>query len=66
MPFAMVDDEALNPVDISLLGTNAVMLVPDHVAHLIKQFRFARGRRSKYSLCHDSDFVPPALKLKPD
>ena len=33
---------------------------------LIKQFRFARGRRSHYPLCHDSDFVFPALKLKPD
>jgi len=66
MPFAMVDDEPLNPVDVSLLSADAVMFAADDVPHLIKQFRFARGRRSQYSLCHDSDFVPPALRLKPD
>ena len=33
---------------------------------LIKQFGFARGRRSHYPLCHDSEFVLPAPKLKLD
>jgi hypothetical protein len=42
------------------------MFAADDVPHLIKQFRFARGPRSQYSLCHDSDFVLPAPKLKPD
>ena len=31
-----------------------------------KQFGFARRRRSHYPLCHESDFVLPPLKLKPD
>ena len=33
---------------------------------LINQFGFARGRRSHYPLCHDSEFVLPAPKLKLD
>jgi hypothetical protein len=66
MTFAVVDDEAFNPVDISLLGADIVMFAADDVPHLIKQFRFARGRRSHHPACHDSDFVLPALKLKPD
>ena len=66
MPFAVIDDEPLNPVDVSLLSADAVMFAADDVPHLIKQFTFARGRRSQYSLCHGSDFVLPALKLKPD
>ena len=64
MSFAVVDDEALNPVDVSLLGADAVMFAADDVPHLIKQFGFARGRRSHYPLCHDSEFVLPAPKLK--
>jgi len=66
MPFAMVDDEPLNPVDVSLLRADAVMFAADDVPHLIKQFRFARWRPSQYFLCHDSDFVLPSPKLKPD
>src|SRR4051812_38728007 len=38
MPFAMVDDEPLDPVDVSLLGANAIMFAADDVSHLIKQF----------------------------
>jgi len=66
MTFAMVDDEPLNPVDVSLLSADAVMFAADDVPHLIKQFRFARGQRSQYSLWHDSDLVLPAPKLKAD
>ena len=66
MPFPMVDNEALNPVDVSLLGADTVMFAADDVTHLIEQFGFARGRRSHYALCHDSDLVLPAPKLKPD
>ena len=66
MPFAMVDDEPLNPVDVSLLGMNTVMFAADDVPHLIEQFWFARGRHSHYPLRHDVDFVLPSLKLKPD
>ena len=65
MSFAVVDDEALNPVDVSLLGANTIMFAADDVPHLIQQFGFARGRRSHYPLCHDSDFVLAVLKLKP-
>ena len=50
MPFAMVDDEPLNPVDVSLLRADAVMFAADDVPHLIKQFRFARWRPSQYFL----------------
>jgi hypothetical protein len=66
MPFAVVDDDALNPVNVGLLGADIVMFAADDVPHLIKQFRFARGHRSHYPFCHDSDFVLPDLKLKPD
>ena len=66
MSFAVVDDEPLNPVDVRLLRADAVMFASDDVPHLIKQFGFARGRRSHYPLCHDSDFVLPTLKFKPD
>src|SRR5580704_9427925 len=48
--FAVVDDEALDPVDVSLLGTDAVMFAADDVPHLVEQFWFARGRRSHYPL----------------
>jgi len=66
MPLAVIDNEPLNPVDVSLLSADAVMFASDDVPHLIKQFRFARGRRSQYSLWHDSDLVLPAPKLKAD
>jgi hypothetical protein len=38
MPFAVIDDEALDPVDVSLLGANTVMFAADDVSHLIEQF----------------------------
>jgi hypothetical protein len=40
MPLPVVDDKPLDPVDISLLGADGVMLAPDDVSHLIEQFRF--------------------------
>jgi hypothetical protein len=40
MPLAVVDDKPLNPVDISLLGADGVMLAPDDVPHLIEQSGF--------------------------
>jgi hypothetical protein len=46
MPFAVIDDEALDPVDVSLLGANTVMFAADDVSHLIEQFGFAASRRS--------------------
>jgi hypothetical protein len=66
VPFAVVDDEALNPVDVSLLGADAVMFASNNVAHLLEQFWFAGSRHSHYALCHDSDSVLPNPKLKPD
>ena len=66
MPFIVKENEAFNPVDVSLLGANTVMFAADNVPHLIKQFRLARVGRSQYSLCHDSDSVPPTRKLKQD
>ena len=46
MSFAAVDDEPLNPVDVSLLGADAVMFAADDVPHLIEQFGFVGCRRS--------------------
>jgi hypothetical protein len=46
MPFAMENDEALNPIDVSLLGADTVMFATDDVSHLIEQFWFALSRRS--------------------
>ena len=46
MPFAVVDDEALDPVDVSLLGADGIVLASDDVAYLIEQLWFARSRRS--------------------
>lgn len=39
MTFAMEENVALDPVDVSLLSANAEMLAPNHVTHLIEQFR---------------------------
>ena len=64
--FAVVDNEPLNPVDVSLLGANTVMFTADNVPHLIEQFWFAGSRRSPYASQHDIDFVLPNPKLKPD
>ena len=36
------------------------------VAHLVEQFRFARGRHSPYDFWHDSDPVVSGFKLNPD
>ena len=36
MPLAVKQDVALDPVNISVLGTDAVMLKPDFVSNLIK------------------------------
>jgi len=66
MPFAVVDDEAPDPVDVSLLGANTVMFAADDVPHLIEQFWFVRGRHSHYPLRHESDFALPKPKLKLD
>jgi hypothetical protein len=62
----VVDNEPLNPVDVSLLGANTVMFAADDVPHLIEQFWFVGWRHSRYPVGHDSDFVLPTLKLKPD
>jgi hypothetical protein len=40
MPFAVVNDETLDPVDVSLLGADGVMLAPGDVSHLLEQFGF--------------------------
>jgi len=42
------------------------MFAADDVPHLVEQFWFARGRRSHYPVCHDTEFVLPSPKLKPD
>jgi hypothetical protein len=37
------------------------MFTADDVPYLVEQFGFARGRRSHYSVCHDTQFVLPNL-----
>jgi hypothetical protein len=52
MPFAAMDDEALNPIDVSLLSPDAKMLSSDYVTDLIQQFRFVIRGRNRYSRQH--------------
>ena len=47
MPFAMVDDEPLNPVDVSLLGADAVVLSADGVVNAVKETGFPRFVHSR-------------------
>ena len=45
MPQIMEPNEPLDPIAISPLGAQAVMLQPHHIAHLIEQFfRLAQSR----------------------
>jgi len=39
-------DEAFDPVAISLLGADGVVLQPDDIADLVEQFRLVAGGRS--------------------
>ena len=43
MPFAVIDDEALDPIAVSLLGPNAVVFSPDDFSNLIEQLRLVPG-----------------------
>ena len=40
MTFAMEENVAFDPLDVSLLSANAEMFAPNHVTHLIEQFWF--------------------------
>jgi hypothetical protein len=40
MTFAMEENVALDPVDVSLLSANAEVFAPNRVTHLIEQFPF--------------------------
>ena len=42
LTFIVVKNEALDPIDVCLLGAKTVMLAPDHVTNLIEQFWFVR------------------------
>src|ERR1700693_377572 len=46
MPFVMEPNEALDPIDIALLGPDAEMLSSNDVANLIEQFGFVLTRGS--------------------
>jgi hypothetical protein len=62
----VVNNEALDPIDVRLLGTNAVMLSPNDVAYLVEQFWFVRESAARYYWGHGNDFRFPRVKLKPD
>jgi hypothetical protein len=49
MSFAMKEDEASHPVQISLLGTNAVMADANDLTNLVEQAR----RREIVDICHN-------------
>src|SRR5581483_3518780 len=66
MPFVMINNEALDPIEVSLLGADAVMLAPDDVAHLIEQFRFVSLCPYGYDRGHGCDCQFSLDKLKPD
>jgi hypothetical protein len=62
----MVNNEAPDPIDVRLLGANAVMLSPNDVAYLVEQFWFVREPAARYCCRNGSDFRFPRVKLKPD
>ena len=62
----MVNNEALDPIEVRLLGANAVMFSPDDVAYLFEQFWFVREPATRYCCGHDNDFRFSGLKLKQD
>ncbi len=66
MPFVVVNNEPLNPIDVSLLGANAIMLASNDVADQVEQFRFVSNWRDVYYRAHESDSAPCVTKLKPD
>jgi hypothetical protein len=66
MPFPVVDDEALDPVGVSLLGPDAVMSAANHISDLIEQFGFVWRRDTGYVGRHANDSRFPPDKLKPD
>ncbi len=37
----VINNEALDPIDVSLLSTNAVMFASKDVTDLVEQYRFA-------------------------
>ena len=53
MTFAVEQNEALDPIQITLLGANAVMLEPNRMPHLIEKFRIASARRACQSGGHE-------------
>ena len=56
MPFAMVQNESANPIRISLLRTQAVMLATNDIAHLIEQFGLVRRGRHWQTVRHVRHF----------
>jgi hypothetical protein len=66
MPFIVVNNEPLDPIEVRLLSANAVMLSPNDVAYLVEQFWFVREPAARYYCRHGSDFRFPGVKLKPD
>jgi hypothetical protein len=44
MPFIVKQNEAPDPIDVTLFGPDTEMLASDNVSDLIEQFRLVRGR----------------------
>jgi hypothetical protein len=44
MPFVVKQNEASDPIDITLFSTDTEMLASDNVANLVEQFRFVLRR----------------------
>jgi len=55
MAFVVVNNKALDPIDVGLLSANAVMLAPNDIAHLIEQFWFVCDWKISYASGHEHD-----------
>jgi hypothetical protein len=66
MTFIVVNNKAIDPINVCLLGAKTVMLAPGDVTNLIEQFWFVCLLEGGYTCWHEHDCVLPTEKDKPD
>jgi hypothetical protein len=66
MTLVMKKNETLDPIDVRLLRSEAVVLAPNHIAYLLEQFWFVSLCRRGYDRRHERDSLFSPTKLKPD
>jgi hypothetical protein len=65
MPFAVKEDETLNPIQIDLLGAQGIMLEADGLTDPIKEFRLVRLGGGGVTSVWVKDYVPvPPAKAR--